>query len=307
MKNFFLIPNSDIVDKLKSFKIRSKLSIPKTVRLINKYLYKYFLIGAILNRYDNSISFYSAKNDNLLYKDYSKNSVFVNFGSGAFSHYRWINFDLPAQSEYYKKIQGTESIDFNPIDLCDDNLKIPLENDSCDLIYCSHTLEHIEDQKGFNFIRECKRILKKDGILRVALPNTDNNFFFCKIFYSQESISEDIKKNLILKAAHEVLSETENLEDKIVIEKVIESGFQTSIFVDNILKDFKYLGQFKKNNPGRHITYYSHEKLLKISKALRYNSYLPMYKGSSLAEPFKNIDVFDATESQWSIYGEFIK
>ena len=79
MKNFFLIPNSDIVDKLKSFKIRSKLSIPKTVRLINKYLYKYFLIGAILNRYDNSISFYSAKNDNLLYKDYSKNSVFVNF------------------------------------------------------------------------------------------------------------------------------------------------------------------------------------------------------------------------------------
>ena len=307
MKQFFLLPNSDTKDKLKYIKIRSKLFIPKIIRFINKYFYKFNLFGAIFNRYDNSVSFYSAKKDKSLYKDYEEDSVFVNFGSGAFSHSKWINFDLPGQSEYYKKILGSENIDFKPIDLCVDNLQIPLKDNSCDLIYCSHTLEHIEEKNGLHFIKECKRILKKNAIMRIALPNTDNNFLICKIVFNQKEIPNEIKNKIILKAAYEVLSESENLKDEILIEEVIKSNFITSVFVDNILKNFNNIGKFKINNPGRHITYYSHYKLSNISEQLGFSYYIPMYKGSTLAEPFKNSEVFDTTEPQWSIYGEFIK
>lgn len=186
MNYSFLTPSKDL--KLKSIIIHSNLFIPKIIRWINKYLYKYGLIGAILNRYNNSITFYSATKDKALYKNFSKDSIFVNFGSGAFSHNKWINYDLPGQSKYYNKILGKKNTDYFPIDLCQNNLILPFEDQHVQLIYCSHTLEHIEESKGLKFLKECYRILKKGGVLRVALPNTDNNLYFCKTIFFQENI-----------------------------------------------------------------------------------------------------------------------
>ena len=71
-------------------------------------------------------------------------------------------------------------------------------------------------------------------------------------------------------------------------------------------KESRKSKKFKQENPERHITYYSHDKLIDISKKLNFKFYAPLYKGSSFAEPFKNLEVFDTTEPQWSIYGEFV-
>ena len=71
--------------------------------------------------------------------------------------------------------------------------------------------------------------------------------------------------------------------------------------------EYKLSKKFIKEQPQRHITYYSHEKMLKISNDLGFKFYAPLYKGSSFAEPFKNLEVFDTTEPQWSIYGELVK
>ena len=302
----FITPNSLFSKNWSSVKIKSKLFVPKVIRFINKYLYKIGFIGAILNRYDNSVTIYSASKDKKLYKEYSKNSKFINFGSGAFSHPLWINYDYPGQSDYYKNLQGKEKIDFYPINLCSEDLKIPFEDNSCDLIYCSHTLEHLEEEKGLNFLKECQRILKPKAIMRVALPNTENNFYYAKEIFNQDKIPQTIKDEMILDCAKKVLSETESLPNNLIIKKVIESQFSISDFVNIISKEKKISLKFKQENPERHITYYSHDKLIDISKKFNFKFYAPLYKGSSFAEPFKNLDVFDTTEPQWSIYGEFV-
>jgi hypothetical protein len=143
--------------------------------------------------------------------------------------------------------------------------------------------------------------------MRIALPNTENNFYYAKEIYNQEKVPQKIKEEIILDCVKKLFSDTENLPKNLVIEAVIESNFS----VVNFLKTLKIKNnlslKFKHENPERHITYYSHAKLISISKKLNFQFYTLLYKGSSFAEPFKNREVFDTTEPQWSIYGEFIK
>jgi predicted SAM-dependent methyltransferase len=70
--------------------------------------------------------------------------------------------------------------DFINIDLCDlphihyksniDKLEFIKESE-IDLIYCSHALEYFDVFKAKEVILEWKRVLKPDGILRLAVPN----------------------------------------------------------------------------------------------------------------------------------------
>ena len=86
--------------------------------------------------------------------------VAVNLGCG--SHYRkgWLNFDLyPASNEVVQAniIQG-----------------VPLHDGAADFVYHSHVLEHLKREDGEQFLRECYRILKPGGILRIAVPDLED-------------------------------------------------------------------------------------------------------------------------------------
>lgn len=48
---------------------------------------------------------------------------------------------------------------------------LPFENDSIDVIYSSHTLEHLRREDGFRLLTECHRILKTGGIVRIVVPD----------------------------------------------------------------------------------------------------------------------------------------
>lgn len=51
-----------------------------------------------------------------------------------------------------------------------------LENDSCDLIYCSHVLEHLPTAAVAPFLRQCHARLRERGRLMVAVPDLENIF-----------------------------------------------------------------------------------------------------------------------------------
>jgi predicted SAM-dependent methyltransferase len=48
---------------------------------------------------------------------------------------------------------------------------IPHEADSVDVIYSSHTLEHFGRQAGEDLIRECFRVLRPGGMVRIIVPD----------------------------------------------------------------------------------------------------------------------------------------
>ena len=48
---------------------------------------------------------------------------------------------------------------------------LPVEDNSCDGLYCSHTLEHLSLQDFRIALKNSYKILKKGGIFRVILPD----------------------------------------------------------------------------------------------------------------------------------------
>ncbi len=48
---------------------------------------------------------------------------------------------------------------------------LPLDDDSCQLVYSSHFFEHLEYDDGVRLMRDCHRVLQPGGIFRAALPN----------------------------------------------------------------------------------------------------------------------------------------
>ena len=71
-----------------------------------------------------------------------------------------------------KGINGFTTVDFDGADICWDlGEGIPLKDESVDFIYSSHMLEHIAFRELIIFLKECKRVLKKEGVFWVCVPN----------------------------------------------------------------------------------------------------------------------------------------
>lgn len=86
---------------------------------------------------------------------------FLNLGCGTryVKDPLWINIDISPQ---------------NP-DVVKHNIikNIPFEDNSVDLVYHSHMLEHLPKSAAEPFIHECFRVLKPGGILRIAVPDLE--------------------------------------------------------------------------------------------------------------------------------------
>jgi hypothetical protein len=162
---------------------------------------KFINISLSFSRYETSIYMFLASHDNQLYKKFRKDDIFINIGSGAFMHQKWINYDFPGHSHYYKKLQGASGKDFLPIDLSK-NLPLPILNNSVRLVYLSHTIEHLPEDSALFLLKEISRILIKNGVLRIVFPDVEANYFFAKACSKQISVDQKVKVNAIIASAY---------------------------------------------------------------------------------------------------------
>ncbi|RUM94934.1 MAG: methyltransferase type 11 [Thiothrix sp.] len=103
-----------------------------------------------------------------------------NLGCGGHLPDGWVNVDyalgarlskLPIFKLINKKL-GLFNIDWNDkIFIHDLTTEFPWETNSADVVYSSHTLEHMSKKDGRYFLEESFRILKKGGILRIVVPD----------------------------------------------------------------------------------------------------------------------------------------
>jgi len=77
----------------------------------------------------------------------------------------WLNVDV-LDLEAYAKAYG---YNFQRLDA----RKLPFPDNSHDYIVASHFLEHLTVDEGMIFLQECHRVLKRDGILRLAVPDAE--------------------------------------------------------------------------------------------------------------------------------------
>lgn len=99
---------------------------------------------------------------------------YLNVGCGYSFHKDWTNIDFSSTGE----------------DVIAHNLLngIPYADESFEVVYHSHVLEHFSKNDGKKFIGECYRVLKREGILRIGVPDLQ------KIIQEYTSLLSELKE-----------------------------------------------------------------------------------------------------------------
>jgi len=123
----------------------------------------------------------------------NKKNRYINIGGGIWYYPKWENIDY-----YTNKFYVNYKIDLRI------KQGIPLESNSTQIIFSSHFFEHISNDDGKFILKECFRLLKKNGLIRISVPDMDKAF---KAYYSNDLVffknggvecqGENIEQNLV--------------------------------------------------------------------------------------------------------------
>jgi len=83
---------------------------------------------------------------------------YLNLGCGSHFHPGWVNVDFSKTEEVigHNLLNG-----------------IPFGDNTFEVVYHSHVLEHFQKEDATKFINECYRVLKPGGIIRIAVPDLE--------------------------------------------------------------------------------------------------------------------------------------
>lgn len=102
--------------------------------------------------------------------------LMLNLGCGNRTHDAWVNIDhsLKASLKALWFVRPFLKIP-NPAGYLHHNLRdgIPFPDGSADVVYSSHVLEHLERKDALPFMLEIYRVLKRNGILRLVVPDLE--------------------------------------------------------------------------------------------------------------------------------------
>jgi predicted SAM-dependent methyltransferase len=83
----------------------------------------------------------------------------LNLGCGTRFHPAWTNVDFVSTGEGVIAHNLTQGI--------------PFPDDTFDVVYHSHVLEHFSKTAAESFLKECRRVLRPQGVLRVVVPDLE--------------------------------------------------------------------------------------------------------------------------------------
>jgi SAM-dependent methyltransferase len=106
--------------------------------------------------------------------------MYVQYGCGLSAPKEWVNFDVSPTLRIQKTpvigniIKGKLNTVF-PSNVKYGNIitGLPVEERSCDGLYCSHTLEHLSLEDFRNALKNSYKILKPNGIFRCIVPDLE--------------------------------------------------------------------------------------------------------------------------------------
>ena len=72
---------------------------------------------------------------------------------------------------------------------------LPVDSNSCEVVYSSHFLEHIPREKVGLFLGECLRIMRPGGVLRLVLPDFEE---MCREYLAQRNAGDHEKADFLV-------------------------------------------------------------------------------------------------------------
>jgi predicted SAM-dependent methyltransferase len=130
--------------------------------------------------------------------DYSLNFKKFHLGCGIIFLKNYLNIGFwnnLEQNKLYANPNGVADTVLLNFDLTNG---IPASDNSLEVVYHSHMLEHLTNNEGIEFLRECNRVLQPGAIMRLLVPDLENfskkyvegdDFFFDA--YRKEALDND--------------------------------------------------------------------------------------------------------------------
>jgi predicted SAM-dependent methyltransferase len=293
------------------------------------------LIKSLLAKFDIDIkraakgSDLTTKPDLNVYRTYYgeaclEKTCFFNIGAGHFAHPAWTNVDYDsdwyaANRKFLKKGISYDLLSLAPL---------PIESDSAEIVYSSHTIEHIPNNAAQNMFSESYRILKKKGVLRLVTPNidlwyrayveNDRHFFYMMDYYSipsnykkwmnkawRDASTSEIFLNIFATSVSPLTTdgEKERINDvelmKIFSEMKYEDALNYCISRCSI--------EMQKKYPGYHINWWNPQKIKRMLEMAGFNRVFISGYGQSFSPALRDTKYFDNTHPRYSLFAEAIK
>lgn len=255
-----------------------------------------------------------------LYVDFPHESVeekrFYNIGAGSFRHRYWTNVDFA--TDWYREAQ---KIPFLPYDLTRQE-PLPVADAAAEVVYTSHTIEHVTDAAVANLCSEARRILRPGGFFRITCPDARllvRSYCLDKISYwrwrsgwflSEKASVHDpsavtVADYLVREIATVRCRFCKNPVDALQPEEV-RRRFQ-QLEEDQFLDSLKEGVEFRSEHPGYHINWWSEDKIISFLRGAGFSEVYTSRRGQSLCPPLTNTKLFDGTQPQNSLYVEAIR
>jgi SAM-dependent methyltransferase len=247
---------------------------------------------------------------------------FYNVGAGLFSHPYWTNIDFP--SAHYGAVQAKQA--FIPHDLM--SLQpLAIESDTAEVLYTSHTIEHVKDAAVAKLFSEAYRVLKPGGFFRVTTgPDADSDYAALQRhdaawFYWDEDISlsgwqrdyvqppitVSLKQRWLFDFASAASRNCRHPAKQKFSDDEIDEVFRASSSFEAALDTFADAVDFQADHPGLHVSWWTHDKTIRMLRDASFENVYRSGHGQSCCPILRNTWYFDNTHPQVSLYVEAVK
>ncbi len=288
------------------------------------------LIKKILSKAGLQVKSASKKSDIDLYlKIHGSNAVegkrFYNVGQSSFFHPAWTIVDYFKKSNGSIVLPGNFAIHYDLMSL----QPMPVESSSAELIYTSHTLEHVTNEAVAFFLKDAYRMLKPGGIIRIVTPDikltyrawrdSDADFFYWVPNsypdgnWHESNLKMPLKEATLTQVFLEDFASTaseitaEGAEKRISDEE-IHRIFNTMKMEDAL--DYCIARcplELQHKFPYHHMNWFTEEKMEKMLREAGFKEVYASRWGQSRSAVMRNTDYFDTTTPNLSMYMEAVK
>lgn len=195
---------------------------------------------------------------------------------------------------------------------------IPFDNDSVDNIYISHVIEHIETEHVVNLFRECYRVLKKGGVLRVACPDAkflfevsqfENSFWTWRHptvsgkEYNVSNLSEIHRFDFLIR---ELSTSKCKIYNNAVESTVLSSKDCEGLPYSELIELARESVVFRDAFPGDHINIWDFERLELLGKEVGFAHVIESKQHGSVSASMQGCK-FDKKAPQMSLYVDLVR
>ena len=241
---------------------------------------------------------------------------FINIGAGKFEHPYWRNVDYG--SGWYAKDQHAAFVEYD----LTAGAPLPFDDRSLALAYTSHTIEHVGDDAVHNVLRECHRVLRPGGALRVTCP--DAGLLYRTLELGARAYWRWRHPWFTGRLSDAPSLDAVALED-FVVREIATSKCRFYVHRKSALQPAEVRARFEElpqdsflnwltsgvtfdpSAPGDHMNWWTEGKLVAALQQAGFEHIYPSRRGQSLFAPLTDAGRFDRTQPVNSLYVEAVR